>query len=583
MAFEGKVNLASPIQSNSVVGVCAAILLALPWLNPFASGPSSAVIPLLFSWACAAALVATFALSKSSQTTNPANQLISISATAWLIAASVSAAIGLLQYFGATTAFGAWVSSTPVGTAFGNLRQRNQFASLTSIGLAALLWWAARGDGLKSDQALAVQKPNAAAMAQPAKNFKLSGFSAGWLAALLAAANAASASRTGLVQVVLLVGLAWLWGGLRDKATRRVLTIAVVAYAVASFVLPLLVGLELGGAGILSRMQDKTPACGNRMILWTNVLHLIGLKPWWGWGWGNLDFAHFVTLYPGARFCDILDNAHNLPLHLAVEFGIPVALAVCGGGVWWVWRAKPWRETAPARQMAWSIMAVILLHSLLEYPLWYGPFQIAFVLCILILRRPGDGVPERMQSQLAPTQVDRTKKSKHVAAKISAAIERREETSIARVFAPYFAMLLIVFIVYAWWDYYRVSQIYRLPHLRDAAYQDNTMKKIRGSWLFSNQVAFAELTTAVVGQKNAAWVNASALELLHFSPEARVAIKLIESAVLLGHDQEALFFLARLRAAFPEEHAKWMAANRVGLQDADPSPEAQAKARAASQ
>ena len=28
-----------------------------------------------------------------------------------------------------------------------------------------------------------------------------------------------------------------------------------------------------------------------------------------------MDYAHFVTLYPGERFCDILDNAHNLPLH----------------------------------------------------------------------------------------------------------------------------------------------------------------------------------------------------------------------------------------------------------------------------
>ena len=42
--------------------------------------------------------------------------------------------------------------------------------------------------------------------------------------------------------------------------------------------------------------------------------------------------------------------------------------------------------------MAWAVLAVIGLHSLLEYPLWYGPFQIAFGLCLAWLwltgRRP---------------------------------------------------------------------------------------------------------------------------------------------------------------------------------------------------
>ena len=31
-------------------------------------------------------------------------------------------------------------------------------------------------------------------------------------------------------------------------------------------------------------------------------------------------------------------------------------------------------------------MAVILLHSMLEYPLLYGPFLMAFVICVVILR-----------------------------------------------------------------------------------------------------------------------------------------------------------------------------------------------------
>ena len=70
-----------------------------------------------------------------------------------------------------------------------------------------------------------------------------------------------------------------------------------------------------------------------------------------------------------------------------MELGLPLALAVCGGGLWLVWRAKPWREADATRQLAWSVLAVILLHSLLEYPLWYGPFQMAFGLSLWLLWR----------------------------------------------------------------------------------------------------------------------------------------------------------------------------------------------------
>jgi len=112
--------------------------------------------------------------------------------------------------------------------------------------------------------------------------------------------------------------------------------------------------------------------------------------------------------------------------------------------------------------------------------------------------------------------------------------------------------------VYAAWDYHRISQIYKEPEQRSPAYRDNTLEKISASWLFRDQVRFAEFTLTPLTRDNALQLNTMAHELLHYSPEARVVEKLIESAILQGQDEEALFFLVRYQAAYPEAHANWV-------------------------
>jgi O-antigen ligase len=159
----------------------------------------------------------------------------------------------------------------------------------------------------------------------------------------------------------------------------------LIGLIAGGLVLNLILGRDPNATGVLARLQDIESSCQSRRVLWANVVHLIAQKPLLGWGWGELDYAHFVTLYPGPRFCDILDNAHNLPLHLAVELGVPFALLVSALATWLILRQKPWRESDPIRQLAWAVLALIGLHSLLEYPLWYGPFQMAVVLAAWML------------------------------------------------------------------------------------------------------------------------------------------------------------------------------------------------------
>ena len=433
----------------------------------------------------------------------------------------VSSAIGLLQYFGAAAALGPWVSQASLGEAFANLRQRNQFASLTNIALASLIWL-----GVGMHGRFAGHHRWAACAA----------------ACLLAAGNSASSSRTGMMQLVLLCALCVVWGGWQRPAARSILLAAVLAYLLAMFALPLLAGLDLSGHGMVARLRASGDICGSRITLWSNVLTLIAQKPWFGWGWGELDYAHYVTFYPGQRFCEILDNAHNLPLHLAVEMGIPFSLLVCGVSTWLVLRARPWGETNPTRQMAWSVLTLILLHSMLEYPLWYGPFQMAFGLSMYLL----------WATQLRPAH----------------ALRRAADSKPMAAGRPFFqatlAAVLMTAVAYAAWDYHRVSQVYLPPAQRASVYRDDTLEKTRATWLFRQQFDFAALSLTPLTRENALHIYDLSNQMLHFSPEPRVIEKVIESAVMLGRDDEALLHLARYRAAFPKNHAQWRSAVVLG-------------------
>lgn len=468
------------------------VSLCLPWLNPFASNPSPAVIQWLVTLACLAAVLFIARCDED---------LAEVTAQAWLIAAVISSLMGLLQYSGRAGALAPWVNSGAPGEAYANLRQRNQFATLLNIGLAALCW-------------IATQRRS-----KPPILFRMGVVTS---AVLLGVANAASSSRTGLLQLLLLVALIWWWGGLRNAPTRRVLMLTLGGYTMAVVALPALVGLNPAEHGMLARLSDSKAGCDSRLVLWRNVLYLIAQKPWRGWGWGELDYAHFMTLYDGPRFCAILDNAHNMPLQLAVELGIPAALVICGVAGWVVARAKPWRETDAGRQLAWAVLAVILLHSMLEYPLWYGPFQLAFWLCLYLLW---------------PKSETWASASAHV-----------------KVVLRPLALVLLVAAVYAAWDYHRISQIYLQPEQRSTRYRDNTLEMIRDSWLFDKQVSFAELSITPLTLDNAQSVHAQALALLHYSPEPLVVEKIIESAMMLDRHEEAKFYLVRYQAAYPESY-----------------------------
>lgn len=571
--------LSSSVWRNALLWVC----VVLPWLNPFTSPPSASVLPLLVSWmmsACALLLLADLPVTGRVVANPPANErffkayrmaalavvlgvcasllwvppvidvglsagllaactcvalMVGVGrrlahgapsglvwlAAAWLGAALISSVLGLLQYLDLASGLSPWVNQPAFkGDAFANLRQRNQFASLTSIGWVSLLalchvaWCTPH---VSTARRVALRRASV-----PVAFVLLN---------LLAVGAACSMSRTAVLQWCSVTVLALLWAWRQRTPCPRAWWVLVVGAPVYlllwSFAMPLIAQQVSGQAGanlvlrVAGAMGDYG-ACGSRSVLWANVWQLILQRPLWGWGWGETDLAHFLTLYPGQRFCDILDNAHNLPLHLALEMGLPLALALLLLAGVWVWLRRPWREHDVWRVMAWGVLWVIAVHSVLEYPLWYGPFQMAVGLSLGVLWvLPGD------------VQTSRANKASH---------KTNEATALLLASTFFLACL------YAAWDYQRVSQIYKPVEQRDARYQDNPLAYAKQSWLFANQALFAELTLQQVDASNAPAVYALAHRVVHYSPEPRVVQRLIDSARLLGHDDEADAWQARLTA-----------------------------------
>lgn len=517
MALSYAIGMVAQVSSG-----CSVLLGALIWLCPFWINPTPSVVPLLWGgaglalWAllcapsrqtssagsgftfllfslgllivwrspnnpnalAAAVCLAAIWLAAQIAQTVPSRTI----AMGWLAGALINAAIALCQYAG--------VTDEPLGTAFGLLRQRNQMATLCNIGLLALLYLSARKT-----------------FATPASlAFKL-----GWhaLAWLLAIALAATSSRVGVLGLCLVILFGWL------KKEHRALTISLLAaYILAAWVLPQLSSSPESVMGRLLTTTQGLQLQDGRRSLWSNALDLIRLQPLLGVGWRELAYSFAMTDFaPHARFGGQADHAHNLPLQLAAELGLPAAsLWLSALAVWLLWQ-KPWRSRDTATLMAWGVLAVIGIHSLLEYPLWYAPFQIAAGLAVgIILLKP----PLASATRTAPPVSD---------------IGYAQSWHPARLVA----ISLFVFCTYASIDYFRVAQIFKPANERFSLLREHTIAKAEGTWLFAAQVRYAKLITTPVTPENAKAMYALAESVLHFSPEPRVFKVLIQAGELLAH------------------------------------------------
>jgi hypothetical protein len=294
-------------------------------------------------------------------------------------------------------------------------------------------------------------------------------------------------------------------------------------YALASWLLPGLLE-HLSGQATDSAMarMGALGGCGSRQALWANVLHLVAQHPLGGWGWDQLRYAHYITDYPSLRFCDMLGNAHNLPLHIAFVWGVPAAVLASLGVLVWVVRAKPWHHQGVGSQLAWGVLGVLALHSLLEYPLWYGPFQVALLLCLWLMRG------------------------------------RVWQVLQVKARAVGLALGLLGILVFVAYDHAQVRQIYLPAAQRYSIWRDQALQVAQRAWLFRGSAVFAQVTTTPVNEGNARAMLEASLEAMHTSPEPRVIEKLLGSAQLLGEDALYEKHKKHFQRVYPQAYLAWV-------------------------
>ena len=297
-----------------------------------------------------------------------------------VVAGVASSLIGIVQVYLPTWADGNWIAPSGIaGRAVSNMRQPNHMSSLLLWGVIAALWLSDTAGATRAARSI-----SRACMLLMLFGLVLSG------------------SRTGMLGT----GLLALWGVLDRRLSRPARAALVLA--------PLIFALFWWGAAAWSHHShavfggdaqfNKSDISSSRFGIWANTLALIQAHPWFGVGFGEFNFAWTLTPFPG-RPVAFFDHTHNLPLQLAVELGLPLATLVFALLLWALWGnlQQALRKPSPSdardtgvHRAACVMVLMVLLHSLLEYPLWYAYFLLpaAFAFGLGVERDSAAAAPE---------------------------------------------------------------------------------------------------------------------------------------------------------------------------------------------
>ncbi|PJC04285.1 MAG: hypothetical protein CO069_04070, partial [Gallionellaceae bacterium CG_4_9_14_0_8_um_filter_60_335] len=141
--------------------------------------------------------------------------------------------------------------------------------------------------------------------------------------------------------------------------------------------LPWLQGGSGGSVTAAERLFGEAASGSIRLHLWREAGLIFAQYPLFGAGFGQFAWQHLLLAAelhnPGVS--GLYNNAHNIVFQLAAETGLAgLAVLFVTLGLW-AWQAFVRRaQFTPEHWWGYAVLAVLAIHSLLEYPLWYAYF-----------------------------------------------------------------------------------------------------------------------------------------------------------------------------------------------------------------
>jgi len=302
---------------------------------------------------------------------NYAEQWFAAAALGLVVAGVLAAFASIAQYFEVDARILLISPVSEAGRTFGFIRQPNHQGTFLNLGLIGLLVLQLRG---------AIK---------------------GWLwivlSAILVFGIATTGSRTAILQIAFVsLSAAWFcrrnWRGM-VRALWPLFLIALVWLAL--FLVSKSGGAEFYGAQKLG--QTTSEGIGMRSAAWHETINMIAHHPLVGWGSMRYPAAFFLE-GAGITVGVGMSHSHNLPLQLAVDFGLPLAIIFLSMLAFVVWRVRK-RFATPHGFFAFVYLGCLLIHSFFEFPLWYAYFLLptCWVLGSLTgnpAAQAADGVPD---------------------------------------------------------------------------------------------------------------------------------------------------------------------------------------------
>lgn len=275
--------------------------------------------------------------------------LATVLAAFLLLGAELSAVAGVLQHFRWRTPLDAVVTVKVSAAVYGNVAQPNHFADYITLGLISL--------GLLR------------------MSWRLRAWQAVLLATPLLFVLVLSGSRSAWLYLLCVTGIAFLWQR-RDKSYLPLLhysLLLLLGFALMNG----MVQLPLFAAGTSTAQRVLEGGTGNsiRLYLWHEAWLIFTQYPLLGAGFGQFAWQHFQLgpLLHATNINGLYNNAHNFVMQIAAEMGLAGLLVLFGTMTLWVRQARA-AQCSIYHWWGFALLAVLAIHSLLEYPLWYAYF-----------------------------------------------------------------------------------------------------------------------------------------------------------------------------------------------------------------